>query len=68
VLKVVAHVRTGLNQLRGASFSPGDGKYLALAGQGTGDVAIFERINGGLGLKQVAKVAGFEQPTAVVWL
>ncbi|KAF8748534.1 isomerase YbhE [Rhizoctonia solani] len=55
-LKIVGYVPTGLKQLRGASLSPGDGKYLALSGQGTGDVAIFERINGGTGLKQIAKV------------
>ncbi|KAJ1299427.1 hypothetical protein OPQ81_004945 [Rhizoctonia solani] len=67
-LNVVAQVRTGLNQLRGAALSPGDGKYLAVAGQGSGDVAIFERINGGTGLKQIAKVSGFTQPTAVIWL
>ncbi|KAF8691119.1 isomerase YbhE, partial [Rhizoctonia solani] len=67
-LKIVGYVPTGLKQLRGASLSPGDGKYLALSGQGTGDVAIFERINGGTGLKQIAKVTGFEQPTAVIWL
>ncbi|CAE6439805.1 unnamed protein product [Rhizoctonia solani] len=67
-LNVVSTPRTGLNQLRGAALSPGDGKYLALAGQGSGDVAIFERINGGTGLKQIAKLSGFTQPTSIVWL
>ncbi|CAE6432408.1 unnamed protein product [Rhizoctonia solani] len=67
-LKVIAHVRTGINFVRGAALSPGDGKYLAIAGQNSGDAAIFERINGGTGLKQVARVSGFSQPTFITWL
>ncbi|CAE6474985.1 unnamed protein product [Rhizoctonia solani] len=67
-IKVVAHVRTGIKYVRGATLSPGDGKYLAVAGQNSGDVAIFERINGGTGLKQIARVSGFTQPTSVTWL
>ncbi|CAE7131687.1 unnamed protein product [Rhizoctonia solani] len=67
-IKIIKHVRTGVNYARGAAFSPGDGKYLAVAGQNSGDVAIFERINGGTDLKQIARVSGLTQPTSVNWL
>jgi 6-phosphogluconolactonase (cycloisomerase 2 family) len=67
-LKVVAQVRTGINQLRGATLSPGDGKYLVVAGQGSGAVVVYERINGGAGLKEIARTWGLSSPTSVVWL
>ncbi|KAH7343177.1 Lactonase, 7-bladed beta-propeller-domain-containing protein [Rhizoctonia solani] len=67
-LAIVTHVHTGINYVRGAALSPGDGKYLAVAGQNSGDVVIFERINGGTGLKQIAKVSGLTQPTSVTWV
>ncbi|CUA68676.1 hypothetical protein RSOLAG22IIIB_08046 [Rhizoctonia solani] len=67
-LKIVAHIRTGVDYARGLALSPGNGKYLAVAGQNSGDVAIFERINGGTGLKEIARIYGLEQPTAVAWV
>ncbi|EUC66213.1 lactonase, 7-bladed beta-propeller, partial [Rhizoctonia solani AG-3 Rhs1AP] len=67
-LNVVAHVRTGVNFIRGAALSPGDGKYLAITGQNDGSAAIFERINGGTGLKQIARISGLTQPTSITWL
>ncbi|CUA68219.1 hypothetical protein RSOLAG22IIIB_07749 [Rhizoctonia solani] len=67
-LKIIAHVRTGVDFARGVALSPGDGKYLAVAGQNSGDVAIFERINGGIGLKEIARVSGMVQPTTIAWL
>ncbi|KEP48264.1 lactonase, 7-bladed beta-propeller [Rhizoctonia solani 123E] len=67
-LNVVNHVRTGVNFIRGAALSPGDGKYLAITGQNDGSAAIFERINGGTGLKQIARISGLTQPTSITWL
>ncbi|KEP45857.1 lactonase, 7-bladed beta-propeller [Rhizoctonia solani 123E] len=67
-LEIVAHIRTGVNFARGVALSHGGGKYLAVAGQYSGDLAIFERTNEGVGLKEIARVSGLTQPTSVAWL
>jgi 6-phosphogluconolactonase (cycloisomerase 2 family) len=67
-IKLVKQVFTGLNQVRGMQFSP-DGDYLVAAGvAGKGGVAIFQRINGGTDLKEVARNTDIATRSSFVWL
>ncbi|KAL1748644.1 Lactonase, 7-bladed beta-propeller-domain-containing protein [Schizophyllum fasciatum] len=67
-LKMVAQVRSGLKHLRGMVFGGPDDKYLIAAGQNGGGVKVFERVDGGKGLKEVAAKADVESPTHFLWL
>ncbi|KAF8602593.1 putative isomerase YbhE [Ceratobasidium sp. AG-I] len=67
-LQILSQVRTGLKTVRGAAFSPGDGKYLVVGGQDSGGVVVYERTNGGASLKEVARTSGLQNPTGFVWL
>ncbi|KAG9095660.1 hypothetical protein FRC07_011062, partial [Ceratobasidium sp. 392] len=66
-LQIVKQVRTGLSTIRGAALSP-DGTYLVAGGQNNGLVIVFERINGGADLKEVARASGLTQPFSFLWL
>ncbi|KAG9105303.1 hypothetical protein FRC07_009411, partial [Ceratobasidium sp. 392] len=66
-LQIVKQVRTGLSTIRGAALSP-DGTYLVAGGQNNGLVIVFERINGGADLKEVARTSGLTQPFSFLWL
>ncbi|QRW02330.1 lactonase, 7-bladed beta-propeller [Ceratobasidium sp. AG-Ba] len=66
-LQVAKQVRTGLQHLRGAVLSP-DGAYLVVGGMNSGGVVVYQRINGGADLKEVARAYGLNQPTSFVWL
>jgi 6-phosphogluconolactonase (cycloisomerase 2 family) len=67
--KLVREIRSGVKHARGMSFSR-DGKYLAVAGNHSGSVKIFEVVEGSadgdVGL--VASIEGLEKPTVVLWL
>ncbi|KAG8722006.1 hypothetical protein FRC09_007004 [Ceratobasidium sp. 395] len=65
--QVVKQVRTGLMHLRGASLSP-DGTYLVVGGLNSGGAVVYERINGGADLKEVARTYNLNQPTSFVWV
>jgi 6-phosphogluconolactonase (cycloisomerase 2 family) len=65
-LKRVAEIKTGLVHIRGMALSP-DGKYLAAAGQQSNSVKVFERVDGGLGLKESGE-APAKAPTGLLWL
>ncbi|TRM69788.1 Lactonase, 7-bladed beta-propeller-domain-containing protein [Schizophyllum amplum] len=67
-LKMIAQVRSGLKHLRGMVFGGPDDKYLIAAGQNGGGVKVFERIDGGKGLKEVAAKADVESATHFLWL
>jgi len=67
-LRLVGHVDTGLVHLRGVILAGPDQKYLLAAGLYGGGIKVFERINGGLGLKELAKVDGVNLPTGLVWV
>ncbi|KAG8725144.1 hypothetical protein FRC09_007834 [Ceratobasidium sp. 395] len=66
-LTIVKQFRTGLNHLRGASLSP-DGTYLCVGGLNSGGAAVYQRINGGADLKEVARTANLTSPTSFVWV
>lgn len=52
----VAEVRSGLKHLRGMEFGGPDGKYLIAGGVHGGGVKVFDRVDGGKGLKEVAAI------------
>ncbi|KAI0090803.1 putative isomerase YbhE [Irpex rosettiformis] len=65
-LELVAEVRSGLKHLRGMLFGGPDDRYLAAGGVLGGGVKVFERVDGGKGLKEVASVE-LEAPTGFLW-
>ncbi|KAF8216415.1 Lactonase, 7-bladed beta-propeller-domain-containing protein [Mycena galopus ATCC 62051] len=67
-LKLVAEVPTGLKHLRGMVFGGPDDKWLVAGGANGGGVKVFERIDGGKGLKEVAANSSVEAPTGFLWV
>ncbi|KAH8103444.1 putative isomerase YbhE [Cristinia sonorae] len=65
-LESVGEVRSGLKHLRGMLFGGPEDKYLVAGGAQGGGVKVFERVDGGKGLKQVAHLA-VEAPTSFLW-
>jgi 6-phosphogluconolactonase (cycloisomerase 2 family) len=66
-LELIAEVRSGLKHVRSIMFGGEDDKYLIAGGVNGGGVKVFERINGGKALKEVAKNQGITAPTAFLW-
>jgi hypothetical protein len=66
-LALVAEIRTGLNHLRGMAFGGADSRYLFAGGVNGGGVKVFERINDGVGLQEIAKLE-LDSPTGFVWM
>lgn len=67
--ELVNEVRTGLKHVRGMEFGGDDDKYLIVGGVEDGGVKIFERVDGGKGLEEIAKL-GAEVvgcPTGFLW-
>ncbi|KAJ7449639.1 Lactonase, 7-bladed beta-propeller-domain-containing protein [Mycena latifolia] len=67
-LELVAEVRTGLKHLRGMVFGGADNKWLVAGGAQGGGVKVFERIDGGKGLKLVTANSSIEAPTGFLWV
>ena len=65
-VELVAEVRSGLKHLRGMVFGGPQDKYLVAGGVLGGGVKVFERVDGGKGLKDVASLA-LEAPTGFLW-
>ena len=63
----VAEVRSGLKHLRGMVFGGPDDKYLVAGGVHGGGVKVFERVDGGKGLKEIASI-DLAAPTGFLWL
>jgi 6-phosphogluconolactonase (cycloisomerase 2 family) len=66
-LQLIAEVRSGLNHARGMLFGGENDKYLVIGGANGGGVKVFERVNDGMGLKEVAKNEGVKAPTGFLW-
>lgn len=66
-LKLINELRTGLNHLRGIAFDE-DGRYLIAGGTFGGGVKMFERVDNGRNLKEVAHLKDVERPTGFYWL
>ncbi|KAJ6493624.1 Lactonase, 7-bladed beta-propeller-domain-containing protein [Mycena vitilis] len=67
-LDLVAEVRTGLKHLRGMAFGGPDDKWLIAGGAQGGGVKVFERVDGGKGLKLIAANSSVEAPTGFLWV
>jgi len=67
-LELVAEVSTGLKHLRGMVFGGVDDKWLVAGGAQGGGVKVFERIDGGKGLKLLAANSAIEAPTGFLWV
>jgi 6-phosphogluconolactonase (cycloisomerase 2 family) len=65
-LELVAEVRSGLKHLRGMLFGGADDRYLVAGGARGGGVKIFERVDGGKSLKEIASIQ-LEAPTGFLW-
>ncbi|OSX61607.1 hypothetical protein POSPLADRAFT_1040124, partial [Postia placenta MAD-698-R-SB12] len=65
--ELVNEVRSGLRHLRGMWFGGEDARWLIAGGVLGGGVKVFERVDGGKDLKQVASLA-LEAPTGFLWL
>ncbi|KAI1790335.1 putative isomerase YbhE [Ganoderma leucocontextum] len=63
----VKEVRSGLKHLRGMVFGGPDNKYLIAGGVFGGGIKVFERVDGGKGLKEVAAIE-LAAPTGFLWL
>ncbi|KAH9851144.1 putative isomerase YbhE [Lenzites betulinus] len=63
----VAEVRSHLKHLRGMEFGGPDGRWLIAGGVHGGGVRVFERVDGGKGLKQAAEIE-LAAPTGFLWL
>ncbi|KAH9935149.1 putative isomerase YbhE [Epithele typhae] len=66
-IALVREVRSGLKHLRGMVFGGADDRWLVAGGAQGGGVKVFERVEGGAGLKEVASVE-LEAPTGFLWL
>ncbi|KAJ7760484.1 Lactonase, 7-bladed beta-propeller-domain-containing protein [Mycena metata] len=67
-LELVVEISTGLKHLRGMAFGGPDNKWLVAGGAMGGGVKVFERIEGGKGLKVVATNSSVEAPTGFLWV
>jgi 6-phosphogluconolactonase (cycloisomerase 2 family) len=67
--ELVNEVRTGLTHVRGMAFGGDEDKYLIVGGVEGGGVKVFERIDGGKGLEEIAKLGAdiVECPTGFLW-
>ncbi|KAG7441050.1 3-carboxy-cis,cis-mucoante lactonizing enzyme [Guyanagaster necrorhizus] len=66
--KLIAEVRSGLKHLRGMAFGGPDDKWLIAGGVHGGGIKIFERVNEGKGLVEIAGNTETESPTGFLWL
>ncbi|KZT54587.1 putative isomerase YbhE [Calocera cornea HHB12733] len=69
-LEVIAQVRTGVYGIRGMMIGGNQDQYIIVGGQGSGGVAVLERVDGGRNLTLVASLNSplIEAPTTFVWL
>ena len=70
-LQLINQVFTGLNQVRGMEFGKGtDGEAYLIAGgaEGSTGIAVFERTDGGKGLKLVVRNKDIPTRTGFLWL
>ncbi|KAJ7672681.1 Lactonase, 7-bladed beta-propeller-domain-containing protein [Mycena rosella] len=67
-LELIAEVSTGLKHLRGMVFGGPEDKWLVAGGAQGGGVKVFERIDGGKGLKLIAENSSIEAPTGFLWV
>lgn len=69
-LTLLAEIPTGLKHLRGIKFGGPEDRWLIAGGAQGGGVKVFERVDGGKGLKEVARLELEKElkPTGFLWL
>ena len=67
-LDLISEVPTGLNHVRGIAFGGANSEWLIAGGTHGGGVKIFQRVEGGMNLKQVAHDPSVQSPTGFAWL
>ena len=67
-LDLISEVATGLNHVRGIAFGGPDSELLVVGGTKGGGVKIFQRVEGGKNLMQVAHDPSVQSPTGFAWL
>jgi hypothetical protein len=65
---LVAEVHTGLRHVRGAALGGEDGRWIVLGGARGGGVKMYERVDGGRSVKEVAALSDVQAPTGFLWL
>ena len=65
---LVAEVHTGLRHLRGAAIGGEDGRWMMLGGMLGGGVKMYERVDGGRSIKEIAALPDVEGPTGFLWI
>jgi hypothetical protein len=65
---LVAEVHTGLRHLRGAAIGGEEGRWIVLGGAFGGGIKVFERVDGGRSIKEIAALPDVEGPTGFLWL
>lgn len=67
-LDLISEVATGLNHVRGMMFGGPNSEWLVVGGTKGGGVKVFQRVEGGKNLKQVAHDPSVQSPTGFAWL
>ncbi|KAF9461856.1 Lactonase, 7-bladed beta-propeller-domain-containing protein [Collybia nuda] len=67
-LELVGEVKTGLEHVRGMMFGGEDDRWLVVGGANGGGVRVFERVEGGRGLRFVAGDESVVAPTGFLWV
>jgi len=67
-LDLISEVPTGLNHVRGMAFGGPNFEWLIAGGTKGGGVKVFQRVEGGKSLKQVAHDPNVQYPTGFAWL
>jgi hypothetical protein len=65
---LLREVYTGLHHLRGAAIGGEDGRYIIMGGMLGGGVKMYERIEGGRALMEIAALPDLEGSTGFLWL
>lgn len=67
-LDLISEVATGLNHVRGMTFGGVDSEWLVAGGTKGGGVKVFQRVEEGKNLKEVAHDPTVQSPTGFAWL
>jgi Lactonase, 7-bladed beta-propeller len=65
---LIQEVHTGLQHLRGAAIGGDDGRYIIMGGMLGGGVKMFERVDGGRSVMEIAALPDIQGPTGFQWL
>ena len=67
-LDLISEVATGLNHVRGMALGGPNSEWLVIGGTNGGGVKVFQRVEEGKNLKEVAHDPSVQSPTGFGWL